>query len=342
MKTKLLKIIGITTTLLFLLMTVTIFAQGSATVAVNPTSLDFGSVEFESGKTLPVEVTNTSTKPIRIGSANANNNFAFTIPQNSQPLNPGEKRIVNFIATPRTTNTISVTGIITAGFVNETLKKVADVALKVTGVDPFFRFNLKMVNVGFTDIVKIQVTGDPIISQLNCVIPNDHDPFFGCDMRLRKNVNISLQSNSANFQGFISGNGVASVCSGKSPCTFTLSANSELTAKFQQPAPPPPPPPPTDLNVKVKKLGPGSGRVVIAPKGGPAISTDGIQNGQVSTGVFPRGTKLLLTVTPAADSTVRNIIVSGNDPNASACNGKAQCTFVLSGNVFVEAGFNKK
>ena len=333
MKTNLLKIISANTALLFLLMNVAAFAQGSATVSVKPSSLDFGSVEFESGKTLPVEVTNTSNKPIRIGSANANNSFAFTIPQNSQPLNPGEKRIVNFIATPRTTNPVTATGIITAGFANESLHKVAEVTLKVTGVDPFFRFNLKMANVGFNDIVKVQVTGDPIISQLNCVVPNDHDPFFGCDMRLRKNAQISLQSNSPNFQGFNSGTGAASVCSGKSPCTFTLTANSTVTAPFGVTTTASPGNGKKKVSIQLALATPGASIQLTTPQASiRQADVAGTQSLEVSP-----GTKATIIVTPAAGFDFRGLGVTTSDSEAKACGGnKTTCTFTVN----ADAAFN--
>ena len=328
-----------------LLLTTAAFAQGSPTVSVNPTSLDFGLVEFEAGKTVPVTVKNTSQQQIRIGGNIANNPagaFNVSIPGSNKTLNPGEQKTVNVACNPKSATTVSATAFITAGFANQTLKRVQDFAVKCTGVDPFFRFNLKPTNVELTDSVKIQVVGDPIISQLNCAPPNDRDPFFGCDLRLRKGVKVSVESSSPKFQGFANGTGAASVCNGAAPCTFTLNANSEVSAVFKQPPGPKPTPPPTEFNVSLKKLGPGSGNVVIAPKAGPATSTEGIPNGQFAKGTFRSGTKLLLQVTPAAGSTVRSVIITGNDPNASACNGNAQCSFTLSGTVFIEVGFNKK
>ena len=333
MKTNLLKIISANTALLFLLMNVAAFAQGSATVSVKPATLDFGSVEFEAGKTLPVEVTNTSNKPIRIGSANANNSFAFTIPQNSQPLNPGEKRIVNFIATPRTTNPVTATGIITAGFANESLHKVAEVTLKVTGVDPFFRFNLKMVKVGLSEVVKVQVTGDPIISQLNCAVPNDHDPFFGCDMRLRKNAKINIQSDSLKFQGFTSGTGAASVCSGKAPCSFTLTADSTVTAQFGTPPTASPGNGKKKVSIQLALATPGASIQLTTPQASiRQADVAGTQSLEVSP-----GTKATITVTPVVGFDFRGLGVTTSDSEAKACGGnKTTCTFTVN----ADAAFN--
>ncbi len=344
MNTTLKKIAGLSAAWL-LLLTAAAFAQGSPTVSVNPTSLDFGSVEFEAGKTVPVTVKNTSQQQIRIGGNIANNpagTFNVSIPGSNQTLNPGEQKTVNVACNPKTATTVSATAFITAGFANQTLKRVTDFAVKCTGVDPFFRFNLKMLQPTFSDFVDVQVTGDPIISQVKCAIPNDRDPFSGCDFRLRKGAQIRIQASTQNFQSFSNGSGAASICGGTAPCAFTLNANSEVSAVFKKPPAPKPTPPLTEFNVSLKKLGPGSGKVVIAPKGGPAITTDGIQNGQFAKGTFKRDTKLFLQVTPAAGSTVRSVIITGNDPNASACNGQAQCSFILSSTVFIEVGFNKK
>ncbi len=342
MKTTLIKITGTSATRLLLLaiLTATAFAQGGPTVAVNPTAVDFGTVEFDAPKTLQVAVKNNSQKQIRIG-AGISGNPAGTFnasPGGNQILNPGEQKSVNVFCTPRSTNTVTATAFITAGFANETLKRVADFSVKCTGLDPFFRFNLKPKNVGLTESVKIHVVGDPVISQINCAPPNDRDPFFGCDLRLRKGVKISVESNSPKFQGFTNGTGAASVCGGKFPCTFFLNANSELTANFQPPAPPTPPPAATEFIVRVNKLGPGSGRVSIGPVGAVPINTDGLPNGQGIEKAFPRGIRMRLNVNPDANSKIRSTVVSG----ASNCNGNATCEFVLSERVSVQVGFDKK
>ena len=343
MKSKLMKITGVSAAWLSLLvgLTASAFAQGNPNVSVNPTSLDFGNVEFDAGKTLQVAVKNNSQQQIKIGAGtvgNTNVTFNTSVPGSNQTLNPGEQKTVNISCSPKSTNTVNGTAFITAGFANQTLKKVADIAVKCTGVDPFFRFNLKPVNVSLSDSLKVQVTGDPTITQLNCVPPNDHDPFFGCDLRLRRGAQITVQSNSPKFQGFSNGTGAASVCSGSAPCSFTLSANSELTAKFAPPPAPKPTPAPTEFVVTLKKLGPGGGSVSIGPVGAVPINTNGVQNGKTVSGTFQRGIRMRLNVNPDANSTIRSVIVSG----ASGCNGDANCEFILAERVSVEVGFNKK
>jgi hypothetical protein len=321
---------------LFLLATAA-FAQSNPTVSTNPTSLDFGAVEFDAGKSLPVAVKNTSNQPIKVGALISSPHFNANV-QGTQLVNPGAEKTVNVFCVPKSETTITGTVIITAGLAGQTLKNVAQVAVECTGVNPFFRLNIKPRN-SVGKITRIQVTGDPQNSQLTCTDPDNEDfPFFGCDFRLRKGAKVALSTNGSGFTGFSGGTGSASICNGTAPCSFTLNANSELTVNFAAPPPPLAKPTPTMLQVSLKKLGPGDGRVSIGPVGTPAINTDGLAFGKTISKEFNRGLRMRLIVTPNANSSIRSIVVSG----ASNCNGNNTCEFILTDRIFVEVGFNKK
>jgi hypothetical protein len=127
----------------------------------------------------------------------------------------------------------------------------------------------------------------------------------------------------SSFAGFSGGSGSASACSGNADCSFTLSAESSLTATFDVL------PTPND-KLTIAKAGSGSGKVQCEVGAGSF---------EACAGEYPEGTKLTLKGEAEAGSSFAGF--SAGSGSASACSGTGNCTFTLSAESAVTASFNQ-
>jgi hypothetical protein len=320
-------------------------------ISVSQTSLDFGIVEFGSNnslaKILTVQVKNISqqklllqTRPIGVG----NSFFAITKVQN-RDLNPGEQTTVDIACGPHLEQEINETAFLSALVGGQSQQKVAGIKLKCKGINNFARFNLKMTVTDSSDeFVDIKVPGHPVFSQFKCVTVSDNNglgSFFGCDLRgIRKGTQITVQSSSPpTFQGFSNPSGSITACTPKGPCSFTLNSDSELTATFK----PLPLAEDRPIEVGVRKTGSGDGLVSVSAQNQKPLTTEGMTSRDPARKkTFPRGTKLLIQVTPDAKSKITGIKLNGNNAKAELCNDKPTCNLVLDGITGIVATFEPK
>jgi hypothetical protein len=125
-------------------------------------------------------------------------------------------------------------------------------------------------------------------------------------------VEVSAIANAGSeFTGFSSGTGSAGACS-TSPCSFTIEANSAVTATFDlEPTP--------EFKLTVVKAGTGSGTVTC--DGGACAST------------YPEGEEVTLAATAASGSTFAGWSGAG-------CSGTAPCEVTIEEDTTVTATFN--
>ena len=119
-----------------------------------------------------------------------------------------------------------------------------------------------------------------------------------------------------------------------------MGQSSELDANFKLLTAPLPA---DSHEVVVRSLGAGFGSVTLTAADGQVATSSGPRTPQERI-IVKRGNKMTLKVTPNKfkfNSKIKSIVVKG-DPNAQSCNGKASCTFTLSGNVAVEATFDRQ
>jgi hypothetical protein len=128
----------------------------------------------------------------------------------------------------------------------------------------------------------------------------------------------------SSFAGFSGGSGSAVSCSGTANCTFTLSADSSLSATFNVAVA-------AKDKLTITKAGAGAGKVEC----------------QVGTGAFeacaseyPEASKLTLKGVAEAGSSFAGF--SGGSGSAVSCSGTANCTFTLSADSSLSATFNGK
>jgi hypothetical protein len=318
-------------------------------ISVSPTSLDFGIVEFGSNnslaKILTVQVKNISQQKLLLQTppiTGSNGFFGITKVQN-RDLNPGEQTTVDIGCKPNLEQEIKGTAFLSAFVGGQSQQKVAEIKLKCKGINNFARFNLKMAGLSGSsaEFVDIKVPEHPVFSQLKCVVGSDNDAFFGCDLRgIRKGTQITVQSSSSpTFQGFSNPSGSIAACTPKGPCSFTLNSDSELTATFK----PLPLAEDRPIEVGVRKTGSGDGLVSVSAQNQEPLTTDGMKSGDPARKkTFPRGTKLLIQVTPDAKSKITGIKLNGNNTKAKLCDDKPTCNLVLDGITGVVATFEPK
>lgn len=129
---------------------------------------------------------------------------------------------------------------------------------------------------------------------------------------------VATASAGSEFTGFSAGTGSAKSCS-TSPCTFTIEANSSVTATFDlEPAP-------EEFALTVSLAGTGSGTVTSSP--------GSINCGIACSGAFAAGTEVTLTATPASGSTFGGW--------SGACTGTGACKVTMSQARSVTATFEK-
>jgi Divergent InlB B-repeat domain len=124
----------------------------------------------------------------------------------------------------------------------------------------------------------------------------------------------------SSFAGFSAGTGSASSCSA-SPCSFTIEANSALTATFNLAAKP-------KFKLTVSKTGTGSGTVTSTPSGINCGSGAGCE------AEFEEGAEVELKETPASGSEFKEW--------TGACTGSGACKVTMSAARAVGAVFNLK
>ena len=130
---------------------------------------------------------------------------------------------------------------------------------------------------------------------------------------------IATANAGSTFAGFSSGTGSAGSCS-TSPCSFTITANSSVTATFN----------PISRTLSVTTAGTGAGTVQCKFNGGSAGACTSPQ---------PNGTTVQIIATPNASSTFAGF--SGGTGSASSCS-TSPCSFTITANSSVTATFNLK
>jgi Divergent InlB B-repeat domain len=364
MKTKIYSRIQILSLLtLPLALTASAFAQNVPSQKSNPgftvnqTSLDFGTVEVGQEKRLPVEIKNTSSQPIRVipDFTSGNDGFSLTgISSNgASSLNPGEVKTV--FASCRNVSSDSTT---TRPFIlrdQQSKTPLITIPSVCKGVNPFVTLFVpqKITGPGLPNgPVIVQIVNDPnpqVAQGVDCSAANTggggnnaNTPFDNCNFpRVRKGSQVKIQSNALNFTGFANGSGSAANCQGKTPCTFTIDQNSVVTATFK------PFSEVADLPIRVdvRKFGKegGDGLVSVSAENQEPLTTEGMKSGDPAKfKKFPRGTTLLIKVTPDAKSKITSIKVSGPDAKVKLCNDKPTCTFVVKDFTEVTATFEPR
>jgi hypothetical protein len=127
---------------------------------------------------------------------------------------------------------------------------------------------------------------------------------------------IATAKAGSTFAGFSSGTGSASACS-TSPCSFTIEANSAVTATFT----------PISRTLTITEAGTGSGEVKCKFNGGSAGACTSPQ---------PNGTAVEIVATAKAGSTFAGF--SSGTGSASACS-TSPCSFTIEANSAVTATF---
>ena len=133
-------------------------------------------------------------------------------------------------------------------------------------------------------------------------------------------VKVTATPDPGSTLGALSGTNSASGCSG-SPCTFTLSADSEVTAQFNL----------LTHSLTLTKTGSGGGTLAAECEEGSGFEPCANPLAEI-----PDGTEVKVTATPDPGSTLGAL--SGTN-SASGCSG-SPCTFTLSADSEVTAEFN--
>ena len=131
---------------------------------------------------------------------------------------------------------------------------------------------------------------------------------------------IATANGGSTFAGFSGGTGSASSCT-TSPCSFTITANSSVTATFNLV-------PPAESTLTINKVGTGDGTVQCKFNGGSAGACTSPQ---------PNGTTVEIIATPNAGSEFAGF--SSGTGSASSCS-TSPCSFTLNANSSVTATFN--
>jgi hypothetical protein len=124
---------------------------------------------------------------------------------------------------------------------------------------------------------------------------------------------IATAKAGSTFAGFSSGTGSAAACS-TSPCSFTIEANSAVTATFTLKATP-------EFKLTIVQAGTGSGTVTC--------------NAGACAATYPEGAEVTLAATAASGSTFAGWSGAG-------CSGTGSCKVTVSADTTVTATFNKE
>ncbi|HEX3240950.1 MAG TPA: hypothetical protein VHR18_12565 [Solirubrobacterales bacterium] len=130
---------------------------------------------------------------------------------------------------------------------------------------------------------------------------------------------IGTANSGSEFAGFSGGTGSASICTTTSPCTFTIEANSTLTATFSIEG---------EKTLTITKAGTGTGVVEceVASVKGPCAAS------------YPNGTVVKVIATANSGSEFAGF--SGGTGSAGACTTTSPCTFTIEANSTLTATFN--
>ena len=127
------------------------------------------------------------------------------------------------------------------------------------------------------------------------------------------------------FFGWRFGTGSAAGCTGTAPCTFTLTANSEISAEFN---------PPSILTLRA--TGPGK---VTFPFGNSTLTCE---SGHTLAEPFLPNSRVNLTAVPATGAVFSGWTVVSGSPSGAMCNlNSARCSFLIDKRIFVEAKFDR-
>lgn len=149
-----------------------------------------------------------------------------------------------------------------------------------------------------------------------------------CTQPLPPNSTITLTATPATghtFFGWRFGTGSAAACTGTAPCTFTLTANSKISATFE---------PPSILTLRVT----GPGKATFNMNNGATITC---QSGFTLAEPFLPNSPVSITAIPASGSNFTGWSVISGSPAGAMCSPNANpCAFVIDKRIFVEASFN--
>ncbi|HEX6752140.1 MAG TPA: hypothetical protein VF093_00940 [Solirubrobacterales bacterium] len=162
----------------------------------------------------------------------------------------------------------------------------------------------------------INVVGE---GEVECEVEAGPEP---CDPEYEAGTELSLiavPDSGFEFDGYSAGTGSAAGCS-TSPCTFTINANSTVTATFS-------PEGPTESTLTVTNAGTGSGTVQCKFNGGSAEACNGSK---------PNGTTVEVIATANSGSEFAGF--SSGTGSASSCS-TSPCSFTLNANSAVTATF---
>lgn len=159
--------------------------------------------------------------------------------------------------------------------------------------------------------VQIAGTGTGTVSST----PSGINCGSACKADFDDGTSVTLTPTATNGSTFA---GWGGACSGTSSCKVTISANTSVTATFNQAAPPP------TSTLTVDLAGNGSGSVTSSPAG--------ISCGTQCSATYDNGTQVTLTATPVSGSTFTGW--------GGACTGTAPCIITLNANTSVTATFS--
>ena len=150
--------------------------------------------------------------------------------------------------------------------------------------------------------------------------------FEACKAEYVEGTELTLKATAnegSKFEGWSAGTGSAAACTGTANCTFTLAANSSLTAEFNVVVV-------AKDKLEVKQTGPGSGTVECKAGAGSF---------EACKSEYAEGAELTLKATANGGSKFEGW--SAGTGSAAACTGAANCTFTLAANSSLTAGFEK-
>ena len=177
------------------------------------------------------------------------------------------------------------------------------------------------VTATFDEVVVPRTLGINVVGEgeVECELEAGPEP---CDPEYESGTELTLVAvpdSGFEFDGFSSGTGSATGCTA-SPCTFTITANSSVTATFS--------PETIKSTLTITKVGTGTGTVKCEINAGPE---------EACAASYPNGTSIKLKAT--ADSGSEFAGFSEGTGSASSCS-TSPCTFTIEANSTVKATFN--
>ncbi len=136
---------------------------------------------------------------------------------------------------------------------------------------------------------------------------------------------VAEPDSESTFAGYSAGGGSAGSCTSGLTCDFTITADSSVTATFNEKAGP------EEFTLTITKAGAGGGVVKCKVNGGSA---------ETCAAKYVTGTQLSLVAEPDSESTFAGYSAGGG--SAGSCTSGLTCEFTITANSSVTATFNKK